>query len=60
MVSDGNTYLVASSSDSAEYSAFRASLGWTIENGVTMVSSGYYGVNDGWQDLLGGNPPATR
>jgi glucoamylase len=57
VVSGGNTYLVASSSDSTEYSAFRASLGWTVDNGITMVSSGYYGVNDGWQDLLGGNPP---
>jgi glucoamylase len=56
VVFGGDTYLVASSSDSTEYSAFRASLGWTVENGVTMVSSGYYGVNDGWQDLLGGNP----
>jgi glucoamylase len=57
VVSGGNTYLVAISSDSSEYTAFRASLGWTVENGVTMVSSGYYGVNDGWQDLLGGNQP---
>ena len=57
VVSGGNTYLVASSTDSAEYSAFRASLGWTVENSVIMVSSGYYGVNDGWQDLLGGNSP---
>lgn len=55
-VSGGNTYLVASSGDSTEYSAFRASLGWTVENGVTMVSSGYYGVNDGWQDLMVNNP----
>ena len=31
---------------------------WTVENGVTMVLTGYYGVNDGWQDLLGGNPPS--
>jgi glucoamylase len=57
VISGGDTYLVASSADSTEYSAFRASLGWTVENSVTMVSSGYYGVNDGWQDLLGGNPP---
>jgi glucoamylase len=57
VISGGNTYLVASSSDSTEYSAFRASLGWTVENSATMVSSGYYGVNDGWQDLLGGNSP---
>ena len=57
VVADGNTYLVASSSDSSEYSAVGASLGWTVENGVTMASSGYYGVNDGWQDLLGGSPP---
>jgi glucoamylase len=57
VVSGGDAYLVASSSDSTESSAFRASLGWTVENGVTMVSSGYYGVNDGWQDLLAANPP---
>src|SRR5271167_2287590 len=58
VVSGGDAYLVASSSDSTEYSAFRASLGWTVENGITMVSSGYYGVNDGWQDLLGGATPS--
>src|SRR5271154_2190207 len=57
VVSGGNTYLVASSGDSTEYSAFRASLGWSVENGVTMVSSGYYGASDGWQDLLGGGAP---
>jgi len=56
VVSSGNTYLVAGSSDGSEYSAFRASVGWTVKNGVTMVSSGYFGVNDGWQDLLGNNP----
>jgi hypothetical protein len=43
VVSGGHTYLVASSSDSSDYTAFRASIGWTVENGVTMVSSGYYG-----------------
>ena len=60
VASGGNTYLVASSSDNREYLRLRASLGWTVENGVTMVSNGYYGVNDGWQDLLGGNPlPVT-
>jgi glucoamylase len=57
VVVDGNTYLVAGSGDGTEYSAFRVSLGWAVESGVTMVSSGYYGANDGWQDLLGGNPP---
>ncbi len=57
VVSGGHTYLVASSSDSSDYTAFRASIGWTVENGVTMVSSGYYGMNDGWQDLMVGNPP---
>jgi glucoamylase len=57
VVSGINTYLVASSSDSSEYTAFCASIGWTVESGVTMVSSGYYGVNDGWQDLMVGNPP---
>ncbi len=50
------TYLVANSSDSSEFSALGASLGWTVENGVTMVSNGYYGVNDGWQDLNMNNP----
>lgn len=57
VVANGNTYLVAGSGDNSEYSAVRASLGWTVENGVTMASSGYYGVNDGWQDLLGGAAP---
>ena len=57
VASGGATYLVASSSDGSEYSALGTSLDWTVENGVTMVSSGNYGVNDGWQDLLGGNPP---
>ncbi|MGD0106818.1 MAG: glycoside hydrolase family 15 protein [Rhodopila sp.] len=57
VVSGGNTYLVASSGDNTEYSALRSSLPWTVENSVTMVSSGYYGVNDGWQDLLGGASP---
>jgi glucoamylase len=57
VVANGNTYLVAGSGDNSEFSAVRASLGWTVENGVTMVSSGYYGVNDGWQDLLGGAAP---
>jgi glucoamylase len=56
VVSGGNTYLIASSSDSTEYSAFLASLGWTVENSVTMVSNGYFGVNDGWQDLMVNNP----
>jgi glucoamylase len=57
VVADGNAYLVAASGDNSEFSAVRASLGWTALNGVTMVSSGYYGVNDGWQDLLGGAAP---
>jgi glucoamylase len=57
VTSGGNTYLVAGSGDNTEYSAFRASLGWTVENNVTMVSNGYFGVNDGWQDVLGGNAP---
>ncbi|MGD0471850.1 MAG: glycoside hydrolase family 15 protein [Candidatus Velthaea sp.] len=56
VASGGNTYLVASSNDGSEYSALRASLGWTVENSVAMVSSGYYGVNDGWQDLMINNP----
>jgi glucoamylase len=56
-VSSGSqTYLVANSSDGSEFSALSASLGWTVENGVTMVSNGYSGVNDGWQDLNVNNP----
>ena len=54
--SGGQTYLVASSGDGSEFSALGASLGWTVENAVTMVSNGYYGVNDGWQDLNVNNP----
>jgi glucoamylase len=57
VTSGGAAYLVAMSGDGSEYSALRASLDWTVENGVTMASSGYYGVNDGWQDLLGDNSP---
>ena len=56
-VSSGSqTYLVANSSDGSEFSALGASLGWTVENGVTMISNGYSGVNDGWQDLNVNNP----
>jgi glucoamylase len=55
--SGGNTYLVADSADGREFSALGASLPWTVENGVAMASSGYSGVNDGWQDLLGGGSP---
>ena len=57
ILSGGAAYLVAASGDNSEYSALRASLDWAVENGVAMVSSGYYGVNDGWQDLLGGASP---
>src|ERR1700677_366831 len=54
--SGGQTYLVASSNDGSEFSALGASLGWTVENAVTMISNGYSGVNDGWQDLNMNNP----
>jgi glucoamylase len=67
--SGGQTYLVACSGDgsqnsalpacsgnSSQYSALASSLGWSLENNVTMVSNGYYGVNDGWQDLNVNNP----
>jgi glucoamylase len=54
--SGGKTYLVASSGDNSEFSAVGASLAWNVENNVTMVSNGYYGVNDGWQDLNVNNP----
>jgi glucoamylase len=56
VASGGNAYLVASSGDGSEFSALGASLGWTNENNVAMASNGYYGVNDGWQDLFVNNP----
>jgi len=56
VTSGGQTYLVASSGDGSEISALGSSLGWNVENNVTMVSNGYYGVNDGWQDLNVNNP----
>src|SRR5271165_5810544 len=40
VVSGGAAYLVASSGDGSEFSALRASLDWTVENGITMASSG--------------------
>jgi glucoamylase len=54
--SGGQTYLIASSSDGSEFSALGSSLGWNVPNNVTMVSNGYFGVNDGWQDLYVNNP----
>jgi glucoamylase len=56
VVSGGNTYLVADSADGTAHSALGTSLGWTTQDSIVMVSNGYYGVNDGWQDLLGGQP----
>jgi glucoamylase len=56
VISGGDAYLVASSGDGSEFSALRASLPWTVQNGVAMVSNGYVGVNDGWQDLNVNNP----
>ena len=32
-------------------------LNWLTQSGTTMLSSGYVGTNDGWQDLLGGSSP---
>lgn len=32
-------------------------LGWLSQSGVPMLSSGFVGTNDGWQDLLGGASP---
>jgi glucoamylase len=32
-------------------------LGWLTQGGTTMLSSGFVGTNDGWQDLLGGAGP---
>jgi glucoamylase len=65
VVSGSRTYLVANSNANAGsfngtvYSALASSLGWTLQGGTTMVSSGFYGVNDGWQDLLGGSADKT-
>ena len=56
VVSGADTYLAAGSGDGSEFSALRAALPWTVESGVTMVSNGYVGVNDGWQDLNVNNP----
>jgi glucoamylase len=56
VVSGGNTYLVASGGHGSEFSAVGASLSWNMQNNVTMVSNGYAGVNDGWQDLYVNNP----
>jgi glucoamylase len=56
VASGANSYLVASSGDGSTFSALGASLGWTVQNGVSMISNGYYGVNDGWQDLFVNNP----
>jgi glucoamylase len=51
VVSGGDAYLVAASGDRSEFSAHRASLPWTVQNNITMVSNAYVAVNDGWQDL---------
>ncbi len=32
-------------------------IGWLTQGGTTMLSSGFVGTNDGWQDLLGGTSP---
>ena len=56
VLSGGDAYLVASSGDGSEFSALRASLPWTVQNNIAMVSNGYVGVNDGWQDLNVSNP----
>ena len=65
VVSGSRTYLVANSNSNAGsftgtvYSALGSSLAWTLQGGTMMVSSGFYGVNDGWQDLLGGSADKT-
>lgn len=51
VVSGGRTYLVAS--QGSRFSALTVSSGWQVNGGVTMVSNGFVGVNDGWTDLLG-------
>ncbi|MBV9287247.1 MAG: hypothetical protein JO288_05395, partial [Hyphomicrobiales bacterium] len=55
-VSGGNTYLIAGSGDGTEFSAVGASRAWTAQNNIAMVSNGYTGTNDGWQDLYVNNP----
>jgi glucoamylase len=49
LVSGGRTLLVAS--QNARASALAISRPWKVNAGVTMVSSGFVGVNDGFTDL---------
>jgi len=51
VVSGGRTYLVAY--QGSRFSALTVSTDWQVNGGVTMVSNGFVGVNDGWTDLLG-------
>ncbi len=51
-------YLVAN--DSGHALALATSLGWTMDAGKAMISTGYLGTSDGWQDLLGGSSPDFR
>lgn len=60
---NGRTMLVSSgtSRDGTTGTASAVAVGngldWLTENGAPMLSSGYVGTNDGWQDLLGGEHP---
>ncbi|HEX4705894.1 MAG TPA: glycoside hydrolase family 15 protein, partial [Pseudonocardiaceae bacterium] len=60
---NGRTMLVdtgantANTASNASALAVGNGLGWLVQGGTTMVSSGFVGVNDGWQDLLGGSSP---
>ncbi|HEY0805536.1 MAG TPA: hypothetical protein VGD84_10740, partial [Pseudonocardiaceae bacterium] len=60
---NGRNMLVATGANSGSTASNASALavgngiGWLTQSGTTMLSSGYVGVNDGWQDLLGGSNP---
>lgn len=55
MVTTGEN--LAGNGSNASAIAVGNGLGWLTQTGVPMLSSGYVGTNDGWQDLLGGSAP---
>jgi glucoamylase len=54
----GRTMLVASEPNSTS-SALAVSRPWVVSNGITMVSNGFVGVNDGYTDLFGNSGDRT-
>jgi glucoamylase len=57
LVSGGRTMLVSSQGSLA--SALALTRPWKTSDGAPMVSSGFVGKSDGWQDLLGGASDKT-